>query len=466
MIFSSMTFLFAFMPLLLILYFVLPKRCTALKNAVLLIFSLVFYGWGEPRNVVLILVCVLFTYLFSFGVAKKSKLFTLLASLVNLLPLILYKYADFAIANLNSAGLALTPLGLTLPIGISFYTFQVLTYVIDLYRGKVQLQKNPAYLALYVFFFPQLIAGPIVRYSDVEREIRERSVTWTDAGEGARRFIIGFAKKMLIANQAGFIVTTLLQQGVDRLGTGMLWIAVLSYGVQIYFDFSGYSDMAIGLGRIFGFHFLENFNKPYTSRSITEFWRRWHISLSTFFRDYVYIPLGGSRVKPLRHVFNMFVVWFLTGLWHGAFWNYAMWGVYYFILLVLEKYVYGKLLEKLPALISRAVTFVLFMVGWAIFMYESNSPIEILGYISRLFVITPTAAGVSLRALALTGNALAAGLGLFISVFDVSAPLLALKARYKRGATVIEYVLLLALFVFSIMTLIGESFNPFIYFRF
>lgn len=465
MTFSTLTFLLVFFPTLLAIYFVIPKKFMPARNAVLLVYSLFFYAWGEPKNVILIAVCICLSFLLSFAVHKRNKFAFILSLLVNLVPLALFKYADFVILNINNAtGAGISSLGLTLPIGISFYTFQVLTYIIDLYWGEVELQKNPAYLTLYIFFFPQLIAGPIVRYSDVEREIRVRQTTRDDLAEGLQRFIIGLAKKMLIANQAGYVVSVIRAQAVSDTGAAMLWVSVIAYGVQIYFDFSGYSDMAIGLGRIFGFHFLENFNKPYVSRSITDFWRRWHISLSTFFRDYVYIPLGGSRVSPARHIFNLFMVWALTGLWHGAFWNYVLWGLYYFVLLVLERYCYGKLLGKAPAVVSRIITFFFYMFGWAIFMFESNSLSEIGNYLGSLLGLIPSTATSSLRALGIQGGVVAVTAGLILSMMSVPKRVSALEQ--KTAWKMLRYAGLICLFAASIFFIVGESFNPFIYFRF
>lgn len=465
MIFSSLTFLFVFLPVVLVLYFCCPAKWMAVRNAILLVASLIFYGWGEPANIILILICLIITFSLSFAVVKRSKIALILSIIANVAPLLIYKYANFLILNFNYVSpVHINTLAITMPIGISFYTFQVLTYIIDLYRGSVKLNRNPAYLALYIFLFPQLIAGPIVRYIDVEEQIQHRSSSWNEISVGYERFTIGLAKKMLIANQAGLIVTTIRAQ--ESVSTLMLWICVISYGVQILFDFSGYSDMSIGLGHILGFQFVENFNKPYISRSITEFWRRWHISLSTFFRDYVYIPMGGNRVSIGRHIFNLFIVWLLTGLWHGAYWNYALWGIYYFILLTLEKYVYGRWLERLPAFLSRTITFFLYMFGWAIFMFESNSLPEIGYNLARLFGFYTNNSSAGLRALGLQGSAVMVVLGLILSMTRKPVWLNKLTDKYENTVVIFKEVLLLILSVFCILTIIGESFNPFIYFRF
>lgn len=479
MTFSTLTFLALFLPGVMIPYFLCPRKWLGVRNTILLITSVLFYAWGEPANVILILICVSLTYLVSFMVVKKSVFGLVLGILINLVPLIVFKYANFLVLNVNNLfGLDIPSPGLTLPIGISFYTFQILTYVVDLYRGTVKLQRNPAYLTLYVFFFPQLIAGPIVRYSDIELELNKRHSSVEDIWEGVQRFIVGLAKKMLVANQAGFIVSTIQGQQQSEIGAGLLWISVISYGVQIYFDFSGYSDMAIGLGRIFGFHFLENFQKPYMARSITEFWRRWHISLSTFFRDYIYIPMGGNgvvkddfapggkRARVWVHIRNLFIVWGLTGLWHGASWNFVLWGLYYFALLTLEKYVYGKWLERMPAPASRLITCFFYTVGWAIFMTETNSFVELGHYLARLFGAFPAAYPLTLRALTLQGSFLVVILGLILSMFDTPKLVHSLRERYPVRQLVIRSAALLGLLALCVLFIVGESFNPFIYFRF
>ena len=385
MVFSSLTFLLIFLPILIPVYFVIPAQYRAARNYDLLFFSLVFYSWGEPLYVFLILVTILLTYVLSGKVAQRRKWALIIAIAANLLPLAVFKYTDFILTNINLIPGVHIPLPkITLPIGISFYTFHVFTYIIALYRSKVNIQKNPLFLALYIFFFPQLVAGPIVRYETVEHQITNRKENWVDFQAGLGRFVMGLAKKVLIANQVGFIVKTIMEQEPSQVGSGLLWLAAFSYTIQIYFDFSGYSDMAIGLGRMFGFHFLENFNYPYISRSVTEFWRRWHISLSSFFRDYIYIPMGGNKVSTSRWVFNMLFVWFLTGLWHGPYWSYIIWGLYYCVLLTIEKYLLKGLLERIPAVLSWAYTFLFTMFGWVIFMVETNNPGKLLEFFGRM----------------------------------------------------------------------------------
>lgn len=370
MIFSSIAFLYYFLPLTLIFYFLTPRT---LKNTTLLLVSLFFYGWGEPKYVFLMVATVLLGYVFGLLIEKYrgkpvSKAFLTLSVLSSLAALGYFKYADFFITNFNAAtGLSIPLLRLALPIGISFYTFQILSYSVDVYRGETAAQKNPINLAAYVALFPQLIAGPIVRYRDVALMLRQREHSFEKINHGCSRFVIGLSKKILIANTLGELCSSFTQSA--DLSVLYYWLYVVSYMLQIYFDFSGYSDMAIGLGKIFGFDFLENFNYPFISKSITEFWRRWHISLGSWFRDYVYIPLGGNRVKRARMLFNIFAVWFLTGFWHGAQWNFIVWGLYFGILLTLEKFFFLKKLEKHPllghiyVLLFTAISFMIFSAG-------------------------------------------------------------------------------------------------------
>ena len=365
MVFSSQTFLFFFLPLAGLCVLI---RSKPVQNALLLIASLIFYAWGEPKMVVLMVLVTLIAYGSGFAIVHfkarpRAKKGVLIASVVVILGnLVVFKYLNFLCRTFSFLGLS-DP-GIALPIGISFYTFQILSYVIDLYRGKIALQRNFFYLLMYISFFPQLIAGPIVRYETVEQEIRSRSVTMDDLAHGFRRFVVGLAKKLLLANQVAQVAAIVYGGDPANYGSLMYWLAAIAYTLQIYFDFSGYSDMAIGLGRMFGFHFLENFNYPYVSLSVTEFWRRWHISLSTWFRDYVYIPLGGNRVSRGKWVRNILVVWGLTGLWHGADWNFLLWGLYYGVLLLLEKLWLGKYLERLPKALRWLLCMIIVCIGW------------------------------------------------------------------------------------------------------
>lgn len=465
MLFSSLTFLYFFLPAVLILYFTVKNRTW--RNAVLLTASLVFYSWGEPVYVFLMLASTLAAWLCGLLMERlrgrrRAARCVLIFSLVLLLgSLAVFKYLNFFVENLNRIdGVALAVKSIALPIGISFYTFQILSYLIDLYWGKVCVQKSYFRFTLYVSFFPQLIAGPIVRYETVEREISDRHESWEDAVGGMRRFILGLAKKVLIANNVAAVAVYIYS--LNDPGSAAYWLAAVCYTLQIYFDFSGYSDMAIGLGRIFGFHFLENFNYPYVSRSITEFWRRWHISLSSWFRDYVYIPLGGNRVSKRRWILNILIVWTLTGFWHGAQWNFILWGLYYAVLLLGEKLLWGKALEKLPSAVRWLYSMFIVTVGWVLFDITDFSQ---LGQVLRvMFGFVPT----DWTAL-LSGNVSR----VFNLAFIIPGIIFSFPVARKLGfhensaasciAVNCMYVALLAL---CIAFIISSSYNPFIYFRF
>ena len=373
MLFSSLTFLFGFLPILLLGYYVVPSR--KFKNCILLVFSLLFYAWGEPKYILLMLVTILISYIMGLLINKydsKPKVKKLLLTILILAGLIFFKYTNFILENITRVTKAdITFMDIILPIGISFYSFQILSYVIDLYNKKVEVQRNIFSLALYVSLFPQLIAGPIVRYETVEDELKNRKENLPDILSGFKRFIVGLSKKIIIANNMGLIADSIFVLNNSNIGTLIMWLGVLAYTLQIYFDFSGYSDMAIGLGKMFGFHFLENFNYPYIAKSITDFWRRWHISLSSWFRDYIYIPLGGNRVSKLKWIRNICVVWLLTGLWHGASWNFVLWGAYFAIILLIEKIFLLKFIEKSPKIIQWLYAIFLIMLGWVIFRCES-----------------------------------------------------------------------------------------------
>lgn len=469
MLFSSTTFIFMFLTLLLILYF--PIKNIKYRNIILLIFSLIFYSWGEPKYIFLMLLTVLIAYMFGLLIdkyrkdKKKSKLFLVISVILILLNLFIFKYLDFSIGIINS--IFKTNIGLTklvLPIGISFYTFQILSYVIDLYWGKVGVQKNYFRLLLYVSFFPQLIAGPIVRYETVEKEISDRKTTLDGFISGFKRFIWGLAKKVIVANNVA-IFCDYVYNNYSSYGSNILWVAAVCYTLQIYFDFSGYSDMAIGLGKMFGFNFLENFNYPYIATSITDFWRRWHISLSTFFRDYVYIPLGGNRVSKIKFIRNIFIVWLLTGIWHGASYNFILWGLYYAILLLIEKMVTGKYIEKLPKVLKILYSLFFITLGWVIFRVENIN--DLILVIKKMFSFNNTSF-VTL----FNNNAMLIStvpyiiLGIFLS--------LPIDKWFKEKVdksnsvilTLIEDLILGVLFGISIMFLVSNSYNPFIYFRF
>lgn len=391
MVFSSIIFLYAFLPITLLIYFSVPQKY---RNHVLLLASLLFYAWGELGYVLLMVLSIIVNWLAGLGIqakriaGKNTMPVLIVAIILNLLPLAFFKYGNFLIDNantglqlLNLPTFELTPLHL--PIGISFFTFQAISYLIDVYRGQATVQKKPINLALYISLFPQLIAGPIIRYKDVEREINFRVIRIEDVKSGVLRFISGLGKKIMIANTMGAVADQVFSLPIDNVSSGLAWIGIIAYSLQIYFDFSGYSDMAIGLGRIFGFHFLENFNYPYISKSIQEFWRRWHISLSSWFRDYLYIPLGGNRSGNWRTYFNLLLVFFLCGLWHGSSWTFVIWGLYHGLFLVVERLGLGKILKRLPGPLQHAYALLVVMVGWVFF--RSDTLGQALAYIKRLF---------------------------------------------------------------------------------
>lgn len=468
MVFSTLPFVYAFFPAVFLLYFVWNNRVW--RNAVLLAASLVFYAWGEPRLLSLMLLATLAAYLGGLLMerwkneqTRKKTAFIVTVGLL-VANLFVFKYLNFAADNLNlllGGGLDLPDIAL--PIGISFYTFQILSYVIDLYRGKVAVQRNYCYLLLYVSFFPQLIAGPIVRYQTVEHEIRERRENLDDMAAGARRFIQGLAKKAVMANAAGALAETIYAGDPALYGTAMYWVAAVAYTLQIYFDFSGYSDMAIGLGRIFGFHFLENFDHPYIATSITEFWRRWHISLSTWFRDYIYIPLGGNRVGKPRWMLNIFIVWGLTGFWHGAQWNFLLWGLYYAVLLLTEKLWLQKLLDKLPKFVGWLYAMFFVVVGWVLFNLTDFS--RLLAALGQMFTYHSTDwVGMAAADMSVLYGLFFLPLGL---VWMLPMPQkLRLSDYDSPAALAVNNLLHLALAGVCVVAIISSKYNPFIYFRF
>ena len=472
MVFSSISFLFVFLPLLLVLYFLIPAKLRRWRNGVLLAFSLFFYGYGGPKFLLLMLVSIAVNYTGGLLAAEgrgHRKLWTVLAVAVDLGLLGWFKYAGFVGANLARVWTGLPVPEVTLPIGISFFTFQGLSYVLDVYRGDARTERDPFRVALYISLFPQLVAGPIVRYTTVAGEIVERRESRSEFSAGAVRFLFGLGKKMLLANQLGLLADQVYGTGAASLTTALAWLGALAYTGQIYFDFSAYSDMAIGLGRMFGFHFLENFDYPYISKSITEFWRRWHISLSTWFRDYVYIPLGGNRCSRGRHIRNILVVWALTGLWHGAAWNFLCWGLYYALLLLCEKFLWGRALEKAPALLRHGYALVLVVLGWVLFRAES------LSYAGRFVqaMFGGAAGGLTdgrtVYYLLQFRWELLLAIPAALPVRDWLQAALE-KRRDKPWAVFVEAwcpkAIALGLFAFSFLRLVSSSFNPFIYFRF
>ncbi len=465
MLFSSISFLYYFLPCVLIIYFCTPKK---FKNIILLLSSLLFYFYGEPVYILVMIGSIISGYIHGLLInkyKKYKKIFLITSITISLGLLILFKYSNFIIDNINSifnAKFAL--LNLALPIGISFYTFQILSYVIDVYNEKVAVQKSLIKLATYVSLFPQLIAGPIVRYSDIEKELSNRTHSFENMALGIRRFVIGLAKKILIANQLGEISNIFLQ--TDETSVIFYWMYGIAFCLQIYFDFSAYSDMAIGLGKMFGFHFLENFNYPYISKSITEFWRRWHISLSTWFRDYVYIPLGGNRVGKLKLLRNIFVVWCLTGIWHGANWTFIIWGLMFGILLIIEKIFLLKALDKIPKIFRHI--YVLFVVMISFIIFNATDIRQAIYQIKGLF-------GVNGETIinSYTLYYLKSYLVIFIIAIIGSTPLLKniiekLKQRSKINKIInlFEPIAIMALLLISTAYLVDNSYNPFLYFRF
>ena len=461
MLFSSIPFLYYFLPAVMLVYFLSPR---AMKNSVLLIASLFFYGWGEPKLLGLMVFTIALFYGCGLAIGraqtKKWKKFWLTVSIVISIGLLgLFKYADFFISSFNSVtGLSVPLLRLALPVGISFYTFQCLSYTIDVYRGNVESQKNPISFGAYVALFPQLIAGPIVRYVDVARELDHRTHSWEDAALGLRRFLMGLAKKVILADNFALLMKIFRESGEQSVL--FYWMYAIAFTLNIYFDFSGYSDMAIGLGRIFGFRFIENFNYPYLSKSVTEFWRRWHMSLGSWFRDYVYIPLGGNRVSKGRWVFNILTVWMLTGLWHGAAWNFVLWGLLFAVMLLIEKWV--PALQKLPNILRHSYVMLIVVLSFVLFNAETLAQAK--GDFAGMF---------GLRGLPLvtaeTWYYLRSYAVLFLLGIVGATPVVkntALRLSEKKLGAIAEPLVLLALLLICTAYLVDGSFSPFLYFRF
>lgn len=473
MLFSSLVFLFIFLPLVIFCYYIIPKKA---RNLVLLIFSLFFYAYGEPKYIFIMILSISINYTMGLLVDMYRNRKGVIKALISLTVVLnisiigYYKYANFLIVNLNEVlGSNYDFLNIVMPIGISFFTFQGLSYVIDVYRGDGKVQKNPLNVALYISLFPQLIAGPIVRYETIAEQINHRRETLSDFSYGIQRFILGLSKKVLIANTVGLIADEIFNTSLGDMSILLSWIGIISYTLQIYFDFSGYSDMAIGLGSMFGFKFLENFNYPYISTSITEFWRRWHISLGTWFRDYVYIPLGGNRVKTLRFLFNIFTVWFLTGLWHGANWNFILWGLYYGIILILEKMVLGKYIKKTPKVFQHIYTMFLVIIGWLLF--RSETIVYAKEYLGVMFGVGDYEI-INIKSLYyLIEYKYAFIVGILVSIPIYPYIMKKLENIKNKWTKIllrdyIKSVFLILLFLLCIMYLINSTFNPFIYFRF
>lgn len=466
MVFSSTIFLCVYLPLVLLGYYICPKKG---RNLFLLIVSLVFYAWGEPKYVFLMIFSILVNYIFGRLMdkhrenKKRLKLMLVLSVVIDIGLLSVFKYTDFIITNVNAIfGSSFDLLNIALPIGISFYTFQAMSYTIDVYRDDVRVQKNLIDFGMYITMFPQLIAGPIVRYADVQDQLAERSVTTADFSEGVMRFVVGLGKKVLLANQMGAVWSDIYALGGD-VSALMAWTGAIAYTFQIYFDFSGYSDMAIGLGRMFGFKFPENFRYPYQSVSITDFWRRWHITLSTWFKEYLYIPLGGNRRGLARQALNLLIVWSLTGFWHGAGWNFVMWGLYYFVILFIEKLFLLKALDKLPKFFRHVYALVLIIIGWVIFASDDVS--VLLPYLGSMFGANGAIGGMDVYTL-LTKAVLLIICCIASTELPKKLFLSAAGAMNEKAAFTLKSVLMIALLALSMILLIGDSYNPFLYFRF
>ena len=460
MVFSSITFLYYFLPILLIIYLLVPQK---LKNTVLLIFSLLFYFYGEPKYIIILLLSCIINFFIGLLIEKypkKSKLILVIGLIYNIGQLLYFKYTDFFILNINSIfNTNIDLLRVIMPIGISFFTFQTLSYIVDVYKKEVSASRNILDFSTYVSLFPQLVAGPIVRYQAVEEELKYRKTTFDNFGNGVKRFVIGLAKKVIIANVIGELCSSLV--GMQSPTVISSWINAIAFTLQIYFDFSGYSDMAIGLGLMFGFRFLENFNYPLTSDSITNFWRRWHISLSSFFKDYVYIPLGGNRVNKLKWFRNIFVVWFLTGFWHGAAWNFIIWGLYFAFLLLLEKLIWGKYIEKTKVF---KYVYTIFLVVISFVIFNSNTLNEVIISLKSMFGLN-NLSFINNETIYHVRNYLVV---LIIAILGVTPLFKNLFSRIKTNKLIntLEILYCFTLLIIVTAFLIDSSFNPFLYFRF
>ena len=458
MVFSSILFIFRFLPLALGIYYLTPKKY---KNFILLILSLIFYSWGEAKYFVIMISSIIVDYFVSRGIEKYQEKKSIKIGLLcisicfNLGMLFFFKYFNFFIDNINSIlGLTLNHVKITLPLGISFYTFQTMSYTIDVFRGKVSAEKNIISFGAFVCLFPQLIAGPIVKYTDINKELKERKMNANQIEDGIELFILGLGRKVLIANNIGMLWTEVEGLGFSNISSILAWLGVIAFAFQIYFDFSGYYLMAIGLGKMLGFNFPQNFNNPYISRSITEFWRRWHITLGSWFREYVYIPLGGNRVNKGRLVFNLFIVWFLTGFWHGASYNFIMWGIYFFILIGIEKLGLLKFLEN-HKIFSHIYSIFFILIGWALFAVTDLSQLKIL--FERLFNMNG-----GIDWIYYIRNY---GVTLIVATL-FSTPIIEITYRRVVKSKLINTLILMGIFIISIAYLVDATYNPFLYFRF
>lgn len=469
MVFSSVIFIFAFLPICLFFYYVVFWKSRNFKNVFLLISSLVFYAWGEPYNVLLMIFSIISNWFFGLMIKNNEsksflkKMWLTVAVFINILVLVVFKYSTFVVDNFNYIfKTAFSVPSIALPIGISFFTFQAMSYVIDVYRGTGQAQKNPMYVGVYISLFPQLIAGPIVRYETIENQIADRKESIALFSNGIERFVEGLAKKVILANSLSIIADNAFNN-TSKISSSMAWLGLFCYTLQIYFDFSGYSDMAIGLGKMFGFQFEENFRYPYISKSVSEFWRRWHISMGTWFRDYVYFPLGGSRVPKPRMILNLFVVWLLTGLWHGADWTFVLWGIFFFVIIVFEKLTkYDSINNnRVKYILHCLLTFFLVMMGWVLFRSDNiHSAFE---YFRRLFGFYSEGNNITL--FFLRNNVYIILLSILF-VFPVKSALSQMLSKYSQLKPIIKFVSIILLFVLSIIYVAKSTYSPFIYFNF
>ena len=468
MVFSSLIFIFIFLPLVLVSYYIAPRR---LRNTVILLASLLFYAWGEPTYIILIIISILINYLGALLIRvhiknkDKSKFIFITLLLIDISILFFFKYYGFAIECLGSIiGLDLKVKSISLPLGISFYTFQQISYIADIYMQKVKPERNLIDFATYITMFPQLIAGPIVKYEDIHKQLANRKESINKFGEGVQRFIIGLGKKVILANNIGVISTQVKEVNLNDLSIVLSWIGIIAFTLQIYFDFSGYSDMAIGLAKMFGFDFLENFDYPYISKSITEFWRRWHMSLGGWFREYIYIPLGGNKKGTLIQVRNLFIVWFTTGLWHGASTNFVVWGLYFGVILFIEKIYLKDLLKKIPSMFSHIYTLIIVMIGWVIFdmntLTDSGHYIKIVfGFGNNIFID-------NLAKYILTNNFIILLIGLICSTKLIKIYMNKIKSTFRENDVFLITAINLLILIISTAYLVGASYNPFLYFRF
>ena len=457
MLFSSLLFIFIFFPLCLLIYYLVPFK---FKNIVLLIFSLIFYAWGEPKFILLMLLVSLINYISGLIIDKydnkKIKKYTVVICVIlNLLLLGFFKYTNFIIENLNNFGMNLDALNIILPLGISFYIFQTMSYTIDLYWGKVKVEKNFLTFLTYVSMFPQLVAGPIVRYEDVAKELKSRKIDFNCFSDGLFIFLTGLFMKVLIANNVGYLHSLILGD-ISNISLMTAWLGIVAYAIQIYFDFNGYSTMALGMGKMLGFKYPKNFNYPYIATSITDFWRRWHMTLSTWFRDYVYIPLGGNRVKKYRWLINIMIVWTLTGIWHGADWNFIIWGIYFGVILIIEKLFIGKYLEKLPKFLKHTYALFFILVGWLIFFCDDLS--LLISYTQKSFLNTNIIDKEFIFYIKNYFIFIVSGIVFSIPLID--------KIKLNKVLKVLLVFVYIFLFIVCVCQLCGDSYNPFLYFRF